>query len=90
MTTSFGLPEIGILAYPASQLAAILGLTDIFGEAGRISHELGVRRSRIIDAVQQLWPVIAHAVHSPADGPRHSARSGGGRPHMAMAVSWKD
>jgi transcriptional regulator GlxA family with amidase domain len=41
MTTSFGLPEIGILAYPNSQLAAILGLTDIFGEAGRISHELG-------------------------------------------------
>jgi len=33
--------EIAILAYPKSQLAAIHGLTDLFVEANRISHDLG-------------------------------------------------
>jgi transcriptional regulator GlxA family with amidase domain len=32
--------EIAILAYPNSQLAAIHGLTDLFVEASRISHDL--------------------------------------------------
>ncbi len=40
MATSDALTEIGILAYPDSQLAAIHGLTDLFVEASRISREL--------------------------------------------------
>ncbi len=41
MTAGGALTEIGILAYPDSQLAAIHGLTDLFVEARRISRELG-------------------------------------------------
>lgn len=41
MATGDALTEIGILAYPDSQLAAIHGLTDIFVEASRLSRDLG-------------------------------------------------
>jgi transcriptional regulator GlxA family with amidase domain len=41
MAAGDALTEIGILAYPDSQLAAIYGLTDLFVEASRISQELG-------------------------------------------------
>ncbi len=41
MATSNAVTEIGILAYPNSQLAAIYGLTDFFIEASRISRALG-------------------------------------------------
>ncbi len=41
------LTEIGIFAYPTSQLAAIYGLTDLFGEASRIAGELGGQGLRV-------------------------------------------
>ncbi len=40
-TTHDARAEIGILAYPGSQLASIYGLTDLLVEASRIAHELG-------------------------------------------------
>ena len=40
MAAGNALTQIGILAYPDSQLAAIYGLTDLFVEASRISREL--------------------------------------------------
>ncbi len=47
MAPGDALTEIGILAYPTSQLASIYGLTDLFGEASRISGELGGQRLRV-------------------------------------------
>jgi transcriptional regulator GlxA family with amidase domain len=41
MQRSHRMTEIAILAYPDCQLAAVLGLTDLFLEASRISRELG-------------------------------------------------
>ena len=41
MVTSDAPTEIGVVAYPNSQLAAIHGLTDLFLEASRIARELG-------------------------------------------------
>src|SRR3984885_6004145 len=40
-TTNGGLPEIGILLYPRAQMSAVLGLTDLFGVANRLSAEHG-------------------------------------------------
>jgi transcriptional regulator GlxA family with amidase domain len=48
MAAGDALTEIGILAYPDSQLAAIHGLTDLFVEASRISRELGSSTARIL------------------------------------------
>jgi|SRR5580658_1012061 hypothetical protein len=39
ITTTNGLTEIGILLYPRAQRSAVLGLTDLFGVANRLSAE---------------------------------------------------
>jgi hypothetical protein len=39
--TTDGLTEIGILLYPQAQMSAVLGLTDLFGVANRLSAEHG-------------------------------------------------
>jgi hypothetical protein len=36
-----GLSEIGILLYPGVQMSAVLGLTDLFGVANRLSAKHG-------------------------------------------------
>src|SRR5579862_9385663 len=41
ITTTGGLAEIGILLYPRVQMSAVLGLTDLFGVANRLSAEHG-------------------------------------------------
>ena len=40
-TTTDGLTEIGILLYPRAQMSAVLGLTDLFAVANRLSRERG-------------------------------------------------
>jgi transcriptional regulator GlxA family with amidase domain len=39
IATTGGLIEIGILLYPGAQMSAVLGLTDLFGVANRLSAE---------------------------------------------------
>src|SRR3984957_20951523 len=39
ITTTDGLTEIGILLYPRAQMSAVLGLTDLFAVANRLSAE---------------------------------------------------
>lgn len=39
--TTGGLTEIGILLYPGAQMSAVLGLTDLFRVANRLSAEHG-------------------------------------------------
>ena len=41
IATTGGLTEIGILLYPGAQMSAVLGLTDLFGVANRLSVEHG-------------------------------------------------
>src|SRR5580700_650695 len=41
ITTTDGLTEIGILLYPRAQMSAVLGLTDLFAVANRLSAEHG-------------------------------------------------
>jgi len=41
ITTTEGMTEIGILLYPRVQMSAVLGLTDLFGVANRLSAEHG-------------------------------------------------
>ena len=41
ITTTYGLTEIGILLYPRAQMSAVLGLTDLFAVANRLSAEHG-------------------------------------------------
>jgi transcriptional regulator GlxA family with amidase domain len=41
ITTTGALTEIGILLYPRVQMSAVLGLTDLFGVANRLSAEHG-------------------------------------------------
>ena len=41
ITTTGALTEIGILLYPRVQMSAVLGLTDLFGVANRLSVEHG-------------------------------------------------
>jgi transcriptional regulator GlxA family with amidase domain len=41
ITTTGALREIGILLYPRVQMSAVLGLTDLFGVANRLSAEHG-------------------------------------------------
>jgi transcriptional regulator GlxA family with amidase domain len=41
IATTGGLIEIGILLYPGAQMSAVLGLTDLFGVANRLSAEHG-------------------------------------------------
>jgi|SRR5271165_1616090 len=41
-----GLTEIGILLYPGVQMSAVLGLTDLFGVANRLSAKHGATNPR--------------------------------------------
>jgi transcriptional regulator GlxA family with amidase domain len=41
IATTGGLIEIGLLLYPGAQMSAVLGLTDLFGVANRLSAEHG-------------------------------------------------
>jgi transcriptional regulator GlxA family with amidase domain len=41
IATTGGLIEVGILLYPGAQMSAVLGLTDLFGVANRLSAEHG-------------------------------------------------
>jgi len=41
IATTSGLIEFGILLYPGAQMSAVLGLTDLFGVANRLSAEHG-------------------------------------------------
>jgi transcriptional regulator GlxA family with amidase domain len=41
IATTGGLIEIGILLYPGAQMSAVLGLTDLFGVANRLSADHG-------------------------------------------------
>ena len=47
ITTTGGLTEIGILLYPRVQMSAVLGLTDLFGVANRLSAEHGGSNHRV-------------------------------------------
>ncbi len=46
IATTAGLTEIGILLYPGVQMSAVLGLTDLFSVANRLSAEHGGTNSR--------------------------------------------
>ncbi len=46
IATTGGLTEIGILLYPGVQMSAVLGLTDLFSVANRLSAEHGGTNSR--------------------------------------------
>jgi hypothetical protein len=46
IATIGGLIEIGILLYPGAQMSAVLGLTDLFGVANRLSAEHGATNPR--------------------------------------------
>jgi transcriptional regulator GlxA family with amidase domain len=59
IATTGGLTEIGILLYPGVQMSAVLGLTDLFGVANRLSAEHGGTNSRELRIVIGSCEIMA-------------------------------
>jgi transcriptional regulator GlxA family with amidase domain len=69
IATTGGLIEVGILLYPGAQMSAVLGLTDLFGVANRLSAEHGGTNPRSCASVIGSYGITtvmsSHAFSTP-------------------------